>query len=993
MECAAGIALSGSALFGYNRSNFQYDREQRLKKEFREQRMRLAQASLWRDDIRDMLQLTERKMKMYMLVSVLMLGFTISLWCEGRLPEGTPEWLMLGNQIAIGGAFTFLLLTVWLATYATVAAQSYATRLLTQLVRLPVPTWKEVEASRTYGSDYERVPAKQMLRVPFLTGYQERHVPKSKGNSSPAVAASTAGAGAVGAAQVDDTAVDPWGLERKGTSPELEFGGGSGADVAKLRHVKLMRQAAQHWQTYDAFARVSMSVGVNQLMLAISYFIIGYVMIQVRNTWAAFAGVISLIAMAEVIILLDLTIPVNHQRLLTLIQLGPAISGVAAYEWAQRTVQGAQIAECLAPVAFLLHAGFLALVAYFCAVKEHSNGAMLPFAFRGVLYLDAFAWVPSDSVELDQNESGEATAEAQGRVRGESVAEPLSIGDLEKGPSPVTGAAGVGESQLETVANPARLAALRLQENYRQEALPARCGDQGQETLASYYAMDFMDSGDGGSSDEGEEAVAKAEKDSSRDLLAGQHSLVKDASGKFRPVCPHDFAASNSAQDMRCEDGAPRMWDHVSADSVPEKGFYDAISWLPTGMQKHLPENNFKAAPGKPSKSVSGKGLDALEQNIFEPITGHDKEKPGILPWKIFSHAILMLCLVWFWAAISTMLCAANLITTHIAWPWEGLVHGIRDGEADAATAIRSGEYNPWVLKQMHSPAKYNSLLSMYVTDSGAGAPHHALELMDVSWPPGTSPKTLSCDTSGQGFAATDGLSTFFAKLQETGEQEEGSDAALSFEEAPQCRNLRGEALQDLALSCPSGGDCEALVLHRRGRKVTVCPLGPGAQAANLGATSNISQAWLRPEASAWADVQPVSERVAWIFLDPACASSGAADALHSGCASVATSRGRVAQIAKDGGVQPAEESESKVGLAQPDAVRALRPGVGLLRNRQIEVLDTSGSLMDTLSLPSGALPSGFCVGGGFLHVLGTGPGPVEIWRAKLPEHLVLGKN
>lgn len=35
-------------------------------------------------------------------------------------------------------------------------------------------------------------------------------------------------------------------------------------------------QAAVYWQTYDAFARVSMSVGINQLMLGMSYYILGF---------------------------------------------------------------------------------------------------------------------------------------------------------------------------------------------------------------------------------------------------------------------------------------------------------------------------------------------------------------------------------------------------------------------------------------------------------------------------------------------------------------------------------------------------------------------------------------------------------------------------------------------------------------------------------------------------------------------------------------------
>ncbi|CAE7218775.1 fumA, partial [Symbiodinium pilosum] len=78
-----------------------------------------------------------------------------------------------------------------------------------------------------------------------------------------------------GAEQVDQAvATDPWGLEQRGDGV-YELGCYSGAEVAQLRHVKLLRQAAVYWQTYDAFARVSMSVGINQLMLGMSYYILG----------------------------------------------------------------------------------------------------------------------------------------------------------------------------------------------------------------------------------------------------------------------------------------------------------------------------------------------------------------------------------------------------------------------------------------------------------------------------------------------------------------------------------------------------------------------------------------------------------------------------------------------------------------------------------------------------------------------------------------------
>jgi biotin transporter BioY len=105
-----------------------------------------------------------------------MLGFTVQLWVQGVLPDTTPDWLMLGNQVAIGGAFVFLLLTVWLAMHASVSAQGLQARLLTQMVRLPIPTWEEIEACRTYGSQFEKVEARQMFRIPFAMGPQEQLV-------------------------------------------------------------------------------------------------------------------------------------------------------------------------------------------------------------------------------------------------------------------------------------------------------------------------------------------------------------------------------------------------------------------------------------------------------------------------------------------------------------------------------------------------------------------------------------------------------------------------------------------------------------------------------------------------------------------------------------------------------------------------------------------------------------------------------------------------
>ena len=75
-------------------------------------------------------------MHVYLLVNVLLLGITVALWCQGKLPHTTPAarlhvawaaglrwrlmvrtevWLMTGNALAMAGAFSFILLSIWMA--------------------------------------------------------------------------------------------------------------------------------------------------------------------------------------------------------------------------------------------------------------------------------------------------------------------------------------------------------------------------------------------------------------------------------------------------------------------------------------------------------------------------------------------------------------------------------------------------------------------------------------------------------------------------------------------------------------------------------------------------------------------------------------------------------------------------------------------------------------------------------------------------------------
>eukprot|EP00429_Kryptoperidinium_foliaceum_P061785 CAMPEP_0176100330 /NCGR_PEP_ID=MMETSP0120_2-20121206/50319_1 /TAXON_ID=160619 /ORGANISM="Kryptoperidinium foliaceum, Strain CCMP 1326" /LENGTH=177 /DNA_ID=CAMNT_0017434371 /DNA_START=84 /DNA_END=614 /DNA_ORIENTATION=- len=167
---AAATGSTGISLFEYNRENFLYDRKMRQETEYQIMDFRIKQAELWREDVKDIIGLTSVKMDTYLIVNAVQLGFCVMAFCEGRIAAGTPTWLIGCHTLCLGGAFMYLLMSVWLSMHASVTAKAYEVRLLTQHVRLPVPTWAQLEGARTYGSTFEKVNTRQMFRMPFAMG-------------------------------------------------------------------------------------------------------------------------------------------------------------------------------------------------------------------------------------------------------------------------------------------------------------------------------------------------------------------------------------------------------------------------------------------------------------------------------------------------------------------------------------------------------------------------------------------------------------------------------------------------------------------------------------------------------------------------------------------------------------------------------------------------------------------------------------------------------
>mmetsp|Transcript_63663 Transcript_63663/g.140209 ORF Transcript_63663/g.140209 Transcript_63663/m.140209 type:complete len:1194 (-) Transcript_63663:76-3657(-) len=953
----AAAAVAGKSVFGYNRECFMEDREQRMKKEFAERKFRNVQAGLWRQDVRDIVSLTEKKMTIYLLVNVMFLGFTFNLWCEGRLPPTTPDWLIMGQSLATVSSFVYMLLTVVLATHASIVAQAYQTRMMTQLVRLPVPTWAELEACRTSASDFERVEPSQMFRVPFAMGVQERigknsakqasdvasfsadsdeadevaDAQKNAAAEANAAAGSAASLEAAASASPAQMASDPWGLERRGDDI-YELGIHHGQEVAKLRHIKLIRQAAAYFQTYDAFARVSMSIGVNQLMLALSYFIIAYCYQQVENAFVAIPAVAILMASAWVIARIDLTLsPMAFRLIQFLLLAGPAISCFAACNQVEEAPTRWTTVD-IAPAAFFAHGVVVLLLTVSLRVSTQENGAALPLAFQGVLLMDVFGWVwHKNAVESDCRMSSQ---DQRKRTKSTQMEQESAATKLAAIAQPV--AIDVGSKKVEEV---------------------------------GFFAEGY---------DCGSQQLLSTEQKLGKDSLA-KHGIDYDIDGHPMPFHPEEVRldqSPGSAQDMRNVPGAPRLWEVVDATETPSSDFWHPVSFMPSDARERHNLDEYLA--------------EGKDTQLNELVTGHEKASPGILPWQVFRSASLLISILWFLGG-AYYFCEKSKRITYFLEPTFVDEHEPVDSSPVALALERvevAWPYPRMVPRSLSCDASGRHLL---VSD-GLSAFKAEIELLGASTVASplvsTRPGSLRRAASAAAPAATASL----------GADKVALGAIAAFRRAPVCGGaLLGEALDDAALVCDSaagrGAACEALYLYRHGHRVVACPLaGAGHQVS----VANISNKWLEGE----------DEKASWLVLDQDCRTQGgtADESLQRGCALVGTTRGRAARLRPRGeGASGSWRLELEVvadesghgSVRSNAAMRGLSGGrLALLEagSRAIQILDaTSGDTNGPQLLPLPRIPTAvdsFCVGGDYLFLLGHGAEP-GLWRMPAPSTLL----
>lgn len=411
---AAGASATavGSWLWSYNRENFKYDREMRQKNEFKLLEFRKIQAELWRDDIRDIIGLTEKKMDAYLIISILQLDACLGLFTEGRLEPGTPPWLLSFYMLTLAGSFMYLLMSAWFAMHASVVAQCSSVRLLTQFVRLPIPTWKQLEDMRTYGQEYESLHGAHWFRVPYTrslapTGVRRgQNIPagqegsdtrlsslSKKGNSKNKIQRSSMCSNVSKASEEtcsdnvppSGAHPDPWCQELHGDERQLYELSKEGVELR--RHVRLAKDAAKQYQCFDAFARVAMTFGTNQLLLAIAFYCLGYVSVQDGAPFVAMGAVAVMASIACIMIQMDFTMT----RCEGITLQGLIVVGLAAATIATLHIPDAVI--YLLPIVYVSNGLWLWKALATCGITETESGALLPMKFRAMLFLDVFGWL------------------------------------------------------------------------------------------------------------------------------------------------------------------------------------------------------------------------------------------------------------------------------------------------------------------------------------------------------------------------------------------------------------------------------------------------------------------------------------------------------------------------------------------------------------------------------------------------------------------------
>lgn len=390
--------------------------------------MQLKRFELFREDIRDLVELTVGKMEMYHLVGALFLEFCVALYCEGRIHVVAPPFILALFYLAVASAFMYLVLAVWLSMHASICSHSFGVRLLTRFVRLPIPGQQQFQDLNAKLADFEKQGVGQIMRIPWAgrqknwMGSPLAPVQEEGGPTSPTSPKSNVHR----PGDPTSTQKDWLGTGQQAILKESELM--KATSRLPGEHVALFRRLQAKWQCFDAYARVCMALGANQLILSLTYYLIITMLIQYRSPIGCLVLLITFQTGAFALTYLDIAKLGRFMMIvLQLTALAPVVIAAMSIAFAKQrgADEGFQLAPNQAYPASPACFFFMALwfEGLLRSAWPSKDEATLPRRFRAVLFLDVF-----DDAMLDPLEHEKAFGDTTGEEEPAANEEPEDSG-------------------------------------------------------------------------------------------------------------------------------------------------------------------------------------------------------------------------------------------------------------------------------------------------------------------------------------------------------------------------------------------------------------------------------------------------------------------------------------------------------------------------------------------------------------------------------------
>jgi len=306
--------------WNYNRSNYQFDIGQRMKRFTAGRAMAVKQASMFRDDVADLTMVPIKKMGIYTPMATVCCGYAVTVFIEGRsgLKFPAPPTFISGIYLqCLGIAFIFMGLSAWLVFHAGMRACVCAVQMRTRTVRLPIPTQRQLDHARKLASSYEETNFYDMFRVPYimpnLASTPDRsedddpdHAgniggePSGKDKKGKKGGKSEKGKAPPGkdgkksrkAMRMPYRSGNPEWIEREyehyeDNEKNSPSGFGNGPAIEPYEHFEILRKAQKDWWAAEVYGRICMLTGQIHLVQGFGYWLTIHLIAELGMYWSA----------------------------------------------------------------------------------------------------------------------------------------------------------------------------------------------------------------------------------------------------------------------------------------------------------------------------------------------------------------------------------------------------------------------------------------------------------------------------------------------------------------------------------------------------------------------------------------------------------------------------------------------------------------------------------------------------------------------------------